>query len=972
MKRPLFAAFALLLGAGRMEAQVRTGNVYGSVTDDTGAALPGVVVTLGGEAEVRTATSGRQGEFRFLGVDVGHYKLALGLSGFAAVVREIEVATGENVELAFQMVVAGPSETVTVAAETPLVNTKKRGTATTMTAEELQRVPNARDPWGVLKSVPGVLLDRVNIAGNENGQQAVFVAKGAGSGTWNLDGLDITDMTGGGPASYFEFGAFEEVSVRTGGAELQTQAGGIGIDLVTKRGTNRFHGSARYLISHDSLQRSNLPAELENDPRLQNPDGSYRDKADHIQQIGDYGFDLGGPILKDKLWFFGSWGKQDIRLVRLAGTDDKTVIPGYNLKLNWQATARTMVSLFHFKATKDKYGRPGGSGLQEADSFLLNQVSLSERGGLPAGLWKLEVNQTFSPNLFVTARAAYYDNGFGFTSRGSQDQSYTLDYEKGVAYGTNGDFTNLLPQKHLNADGHYFFSGAGGQHELKFGFSYRDLSAKSTSHWAGNQIGGVVNGPDDREADILRDGTIASGAHYYGAYLGDVLTRDRLSLNVGLRFDVQRARNLPGTAPANASFPSLLPAVDYPGDASDIVRWSNLSPRVGLSYAIAESRKTVLRASYARYVDPLFFSNVLNENPTVSSLLAYGWVDSNGDGFVQPGEVQLDDFRFSSNVDPNNPGAVGTTVNKLDRNWKPGSDQEAIVGLDHELAGAVALGVAYTWRRSDDGEYYPLLAGSCTGEPTAMSCPILAATDYTANPPVTASGYTAYTYSPNPDLVAAGGGGRLATNDPGFHTTFNGLELTVLKRLSHRWMTRVAFSLNDWTEHFGGRTPVSFSGNPTPVEGDPLVEGEQVVGRGKTGIFSSVKWQIYANGLVQLPWKLDLSGAFFGRQGAPYPKSLRLPAGADGTLAALAQDRIDVDRYPTVSDLDLRLAETVAVGPTRLVLSVEWFNVFNAGTVLSRYAYANGGAFQSPVPGQGQIQEIISPSIFRLGATLSF
>ena len=133
-----------------------------------------------------------------------------------------------------------------------------------------------------------------------------------------------------------------------------------------------------------------------------------------------------------------------------------------------------------------------------------------------------------------------------------------------------------------------------------------------------------------------------------------------------------------------------------------------------------------------------------------------------------------------------------------------------------------------------------------------------------------------------------------------------------------------------------------------------------------------MKWQLYANALVQLPWKLDLSGALFARQGGPYPKSLRLRAGADGTLAALAQDRVDRDRYPAVSDMDLRLARPIEAGPTRLTLSVEWFNVFNAGTVLSRFGYANGASFTSPVPGQGRIQEVMSPSIFRLGATLSF
>ena len=348
MKRYLALALALVLvGAGGAAAQIATGNIYGTVTDEQGAVLPGATVTLSGDLGTRTATSAGSGDFRFLNLDAGRYKLSIALPGFGTVTREVVVTTGENVNLPFALKVASMQETVEVTGETPLVDVKKRGTSTTMITDELQKTPNARDPWGVLKNVPGVQLDRMNIAGNENGQQANAGAKGSveADKMWNIDGLVITDMsaTGGSP-SYFDFDAFQEINVTTGGADLQIQSGGIGINLVTKRGTNRFRGGGRFFLTHDDLQSSNLPDALVGDPRLENPDGSFRDKADHIQQIGDYGFDLGGPILKDKLWFYGSWGKQDVRLVRLAGTSDKTLLTSYNGKLNWQATNDTMVS----------------------------------------------------------------------------------------------------------------------------------------------------------------------------------------------------------------------------------------------------------------------------------------------------------------------------------------------------------------------------------------------------------------------------------------------------------------------------------------------------------------------------------------------------------------------------------------------------------------------------------------------------
>ncbi|HSD27457.1 MAG TPA: carboxypeptidase-like regulatory domain-containing protein, partial [Vicinamibacteria bacterium] len=204
MKRYLAVALGLvLLAAAGAFAQIRAGNIYGTVTDAQGGVLPGVTVTLSGDLGTRTTVTSPQGEFRFLALDRGRYTITLNLAGFANVVREVVVTTGENVNLDLGMGVAGVQETVEVMGETPLVDVKKRGTATTMIADELQKTPNARDPWGVLKNVPGVQLDRMNIAGNENGQQANAGGKGTveADKMWSIDGLVVTDMTatGGSP-----------------------------------------------------------------------------------------------------------------------------------------------------------------------------------------------------------------------------------------------------------------------------------------------------------------------------------------------------------------------------------------------------------------------------------------------------------------------------------------------------------------------------------------------------------------------------------------------------------------------------------------------------------------------------------------------------------------------------------------------------------------------------------------------------
>jgi hypothetical protein len=988
MKRCLILTLGVLVAlAPGAFAQIRAGNVYGAVTDEQGAVLPGVTVTLSGDLGTRSTVSTGQGEFRFLAVDAGRYTLSVSLTGFATVARNVVVTTGENVNLSFTLKVAGVSETVTVSGETPLVDVKKRGTSTTLVTDELERTPNARDPWGVLKNVPGVLVDRVNIAGNENGQQANYGAKGSieNDAVWNIDGLVVTDMTAlGGSSSYYDFEAFQEINVTTGGADLQIQDAGVGINLVTKRGTNKFHGGGRFFMTHDKLQSSNLPSSLVNDPRLENPDGSFRDKADHIQQIGDYGFDLGGPIIKDRLWFYGSWGKQDVRLVRLSGLDDKTALTSYNVKLNWQATRDTMVSGFWFDGKKEKVGRdPGIPGItQPTASFLWNQGNAYEQNR-PHGLWKLEVNQTFSPNFFVSAKAAYYNTGFGLIAAGPADQGFTYDFVDGVGIGSYENYFPVRPQKDANVDGSYFFQGTGGNHELKFGFGYRAVTTSTTTHYNGNQLWGAINSPTDYVAFVARDSIVSSVGDYLSFYAGDTFTKDRLSVNVGLRWDRQTSRNSPSTVAANASFPELLPALDYAGNTDNSIDWKDWSPRVGLSYALDDARKTVVRASYARYASQLNAHWVAQyENPVASAYLAYAWNDLNGDKLVQPNEVLLDQFLYnSSSVNPANPGAVGTTASKIDRNFTAFHTDEFIVGVDHELMPNFAAGVNYTWRRNSDLPYRPRIAGACGDNPTLATCPIIEPNQYTALAPVTAGGYTVTPYAPDPALVTAGGGGRLLTNQPGYTQNFNGAEVNLTKRMSNKWMGRLAFSWNMFKQSYSGVTPVNgggglqgggsvtnANGNPMPTDLNSLTNdfvAAQSGGSGRATFYTTPTWQIYANGLVELPWKLDLSAAVFGRQGQVMPVYIVVNAGRDGSLNALATPTVDAFRYNAVWDADLRLAKTVKVGSTSLTLSAEGFNIFNSGTVLQEFRRVNSASYQ-------RIDEILSPRIFRFGARLGF
>jgi len=210
-------ALAMLVGlAPGAWAQISKGNIYGTLADEQGAVVPGATVTLtGATIGTRTTTSAATGDFRFLNLDPGTYKLTVALSSFATLTRDVKVTIGENVNVGFQMKLSAMQETVTVNADTPVVDTKKTGTGTTLDREELAMIPSSRDPWAVLRQVPGVMVDRLNQAGSQSGQQSGYVGKGSSqqSSMWVIDGVIVTDPAAAGASpSYYDFDAFEQVS----------------------------------------------------------------------------------------------------------------------------------------------------------------------------------------------------------------------------------------------------------------------------------------------------------------------------------------------------------------------------------------------------------------------------------------------------------------------------------------------------------------------------------------------------------------------------------------------------------------------------------------------------------------------------------------------------------------------------------------------------------------------------------------
>lgn len=974
------AALVVLVGlAAPAAAQVQGGTVSGTIRDEQGASLPGVVVTLAGSAEKLSYATGADGQFRFLNVAPGSYKVTASLPGFTTIVREdIRVVVGQTVDLPFSMKVASLQESVTVSGESPIVDTHKLGTATNFTQDELAKIPNSRDPWALLRTVPGIVMDRVNIAGNETGQQSNYSGKGTlgRESTWTLDGVVITDMsaTGASP-TYFDYDAFEEIQVSTSNHDVRQPTSGVGLNMVVKRGTNELHGTARGYFTNDSLEWANVPDELR-------ARGITPETADHNKQLTDYGFDLGGPIVRDKAWAWGSWTKQDIRLGRQAGRlIDRTLLKTLNAKGNWQATSKDMISVLYFNGGKEKFGRGTGQAQREAPTATWNQGNYYPEGR-PHGLLKFQDDRVLTPNLFLSAKYAYYGTGFSLAPRGGLDGQTTRDAVNSTTLGTTRGQFFLRPQHIFNVDGNLFHSATGGSHDLKYGVGYRTAEASTQVIWPGDKIQGRIESATTRVARLYREGAGNDKTRYVSAYVGDTFSRGRMTLDLGVRYDRQWGSALPSETQSNGAFPDVVPGISFAGYDSPFT-WNDVTPRAGVTYQLDASGRTLLRGSVGQYVGQLGNGTVGFSNPSSQVGFAdYPWIgDLNGNGFADPSEIDTSaaPITFGGGFNPAAPTAV-SSADSIDPDLKAPLTTAATLGIDRELMRNLAVSIAYSWNQTRRYAY-DRWKGAGPGDYELADTAATAGGQLTGTLP-DGQAFSALVYRPIPAAVRAAGNGRIRMNFDGYSTRYQGVDFTLTKRLSNRWMARAAASYNNATQHYSSSNLVGGFGNPTRTDGyidsisigtlvpqaDAVTNGGQMYqmssGSGQGEIFINAKWMMNINALYQLPWKMELAGNLYGKQGSPLPPVVPASLGLDGTHNVLVLTEVDDVRLKDVWNLDLRLAKNIRLAHGYVNLAADLFNVLNNNVGLQRNRVI-GGTYN-------QLNQNLSPRIVRFGVRVGF
>ena len=948
----------VLLGAPTAAQVVDLGRIDLTVEDTTGAVLPGAAVAITGPEDRSGIFTDVQGEAHLLRLPVGSYEVSVTLAGFRTFVdTAVPVRAAGATPLVATLEVGGVEETVMVSGTAPIIDPRRQSTDTHVTLDELQEIPSARDPWVVLQTIPGVIVDRVNVGGSESGQQANYMAKGAGSGqnTWTLDGVVITDMASLSSPTYWDFDQFREVRINTGGADVRNQTPGAAVDVVLKSGTNQYHGSLRGYFANERLQRNNLSTEL-----AESIGGKTR-KGNRMEQYADYGFEVGGPLVEDRLWAWGSLGETDIRLRTLIDTGDRTTLTNRALKVQGQVTDSLRLGWNHFHGGKVKLGRDAGP--TRPDETTWNQ------GNLGSGLHTGSVNWVGS-GLVVSAKGTLYDTGFFLTPRGGLDVEGVYRDVNHVYHNSYLDYRSYRPQRVANVDANYFRA----DHELNLGFGWRRHGVEDQSRWPGTGVLSIHldSYPDDglMLPIIVGDAVSNSKGDYLSFYGSDRISRGRLTVDVGVRFDRSTSSLLEATRGANALVPDMLPALTAPARYNTHT-FNVLAPRIGMSYALGEESDTLVRAGYGQFASQLAAgASQIVASPVADSAVYYYAIDFNGDGVTQPDEL-LRDFGilFADGFDPDDPISTDS-VNRIASDLTSPRTHELVFGLDRELPiPNSALTASVTYRRFSNFTWAPLIG--------------IRSADYdvvhtvTAGLPAVAGGglVSQDVYAPRPGVTLPPGNGREERNREGYHQRYWGWETSFIKRLSNRWMARIGYSYNDHREYFMDRAAAII--DPTPSPTSPKRHGGLVItstsGSGKSDIyFVAPKFQLIANGLYRAPFGMNVAANLLVRQGFGQPYHEEIQAHQRDATAfkdVLLVADVGAHRLPAIKSFDVRIGKEFRVDDITMNVDLDWFNILNAGTVLGRQY--DMGAAEGPT-GPGKTLEIMNPSLLRLGFRLGF
>jgi hypothetical protein len=918
-------------------AQIGLGRLTGTVTDGQHAVLPGVAVGATSPALIgeRTAITQADGRYLFPALPSGVYSLTFTLPHFQILVRAgIGLSLGTTITVDSQLSLAELQESVVVTAATPVVDVATTKVGLNLKGDPLVGVPNSTDIWGVLSESPGIRMQGFDVGGSHKSVQSGYEVFGIQNQTRIIsEGIDHTEGVGG-TGFYEDYFADEEVSVSALGSDVEMNGGGAAIVTTIKSGGNTFKGLYQGTYEPGRWVADNNTPALTARGFTGNPNLLFWEG--HA--------DLGGPILKDRVWFFYAFNHFTIdRGVSGVSYDlgtDLALFDNHTAKGTWRPSSNDAV-IGYFQQGRKQRPRLGISVLHAPES-LYAQDSYSR-------MYKGEWQRVLSNRAFLDVTAGRYTNNAPFTTTTDpavKPPITALDTgrQSGAPFGIG---TSARSKPQVKAQLTYYRPEPAGSHDFKFGYEtlydwYRFGTNGVTGPIQYRTSGGVpiqvqfldVGTPADYGATW---GTSPNIDLHYSAYAQDRWSpANRLSVTAGVRVDYQKVGYGSSTRRPVIT-DGIFPATSaVPG--GDLVRTTNAAARLGLAYDLTGKRRTVLKAFYGRYYNNLADS-FSEANPGGDSAAGYNFNDVNHNGRYD-GPQELGALRFKG-------GGASASVNPDLRT--PFVD-EFSGSAEHQFWGESSIRVTLVRKNSRDyapyysSAYIPAWVGQLT-VPTRVT--------------VTGPSGQAETYNvfDIPESLTGQADTRYDNiPDSDFHYTT--AEVAFSSHAGRRFFVQVSGD-HQWRDEL--RTADALL---SPLSADPirvdffLNPNPAVPNRQRT-----TSYQLQALG--RYVFAHDIGAAVNLRYQSGFSYSRIIP---DGLLpnvspAAFFVEDLDQHRSDNVALVNLRVDKAFAVARTKLTLMIDLDNVLNASPVTN---------FNLLSDDFGHVIAVLNPRVMQVGLRLTF
>ncbi|UCH95193.1 MAG: TonB-dependent receptor, partial [Candidatus Aminicenantes bacterium] len=681
-----FLAATLLVVSIGFAQTAQTGAINGKVIDPDNVALPGVTVILKSPALVLpqlTTVTNASGVYRFPMLAPGTYEITFMLEGMNTLVRRgIVVRVGGTVTVDVGMALKTLEESVVVSGKAPTVDRQSTIGAANLDEEFLKSIPTQGRTF----------LDYFNLTPGVTGSTAHGSSQMDNS--YNLDGVNMGDPATG--VSYVGFGMdiMEEISVQTGGltAEYGSVKGAV-VNVVTKSGGNKFSGTASFYFNHESLQSDNTKG-----TDLYDPEGPSEKTGQKFQY--EPVVTLGGPIVRDRVWFFGNFSFTKQEEYAPGFPHDKG--PGEEdlaadttrwypyLKLTYHPNQQNKFMLSYNFSTTER-------GNRFASRYYNEDTTVTQKS--PTHVFNLHWTRFFGENVYANLKLAFIDFAMLLHAKqpGVDYVNYFSSFHTG-SYWRNED-NNLRDRYQVNLDATTFIDDVAGSHELKFGgevqlakvgwevvtyshpvngVGYAVMAPEAFGE-PGWYVGYNFNGGFNRKEDMLN----------IGLFVQDTWTlSNHLTLNLGLRYDYQ-SLIWPAQALDQSSIWNPLgdPVDKSMPERTTPMTWNDISPRLGLIYDIFANGTTLFKASWARYVQPnqVGWINIAHPNGWFAYTV---WMDHDTG----------DPVAYSPFWSPGAEVAIGYGDHDLSAPYV----NELTIGMEREMWADWSLGIRYIkkWDRN--------------------------------------------------------------------------------------------------------------------------------------------------------------------------------------------------------------------------------------------------------------------------------